>query len=97
MIAVWLFADTSVDGDPSALEFSFLVITDAHEQVSLGMLHLHQILLLAIKLWEVFHRRCGNNPLLTAMDFSPHQGVFIPILPKDSSNTGPAISGITSL
>jgi hypothetical protein len=97
MIAVWLFADTSVDGDPSALEFSFLVITDTNEQVSLGMLHLHQILLFRIELWEVFDRRCGNNPLLTAMDFSPHQGVFISILPKDSSNPGAAIAGIASL
>jgi hypothetical protein len=97
MIAVWLFANAGVNGDPSALEFSILVITDTHKQMALSMLHLHQILLLAIKLWEVFDRRCGNNPLLTAMDFSPHQSVFISILPEDSSNTGPAISGITSL
>jgi hypothetical protein len=97
MISVRLFADTRVDGDPSALEFSIVVITDTHEQVSLGMFHLHQILLFGIQLWKVLHWRRGHNPLLTAMDFSPHQGVFISILPKDSSNPGAAISGIANL
>jgi hypothetical protein len=72
MIAMRFLADTCINRNPAALVRTFLFISDADEQKSLSLLHLHEILLFQVEFWKAFDGGSRNNPFVACVDFAPH-------------------------
>ena len=71
VVAVCLFKDAGVDGNPAALVFAVFLIANGNYQHAVVVLHLHQILLFRIQLWKVLNPVAFDAPIVAGCNVGP--------------------------